>query len=351
MKRALACVVVGAAFVVMAPQVALAAPEGFTYYSRGTTMTPRFQWNANGGYCGETSFISAGMHYGQYTSQWTARAVASPGVAQTKVKSQLLLGAGENDLRAARAMKLNAARFDSGHQRSVAQYLTWVKDKYLKGHVVIMGVLNNVRTLNEPLPGDSVYDHIVPVLGIGSSRPLNAYAQDYLASDDITISDNGLHDIGPNIPYLYTYRFDQFPLSRAAANRNGGPVYSLRDRPQNYATQVTGIIDPDHVTIPIRLTSNVNGEGVQDQEYLRSAPPATAITLTAHVSVPRSDRAYNVYLYDDFAKVPTRNFNANAADAIRSWVIPAGTTGTWTTTIHVMSNQTMVFRAVPVSAP
>jgi len=29
-----------------------------------TGVTPRFQWNANSGYCGETSVISAGLHFG-----------------------------------------------------------------------------------------------------------------------------------------------------------------------------------------------------------------------------------------------------------------------------------------------
>ncbi len=31
-------------------------------------IPPRFQWNANNGYCGEVSFISAGLYYGQYCS-------------------------------------------------------------------------------------------------------------------------------------------------------------------------------------------------------------------------------------------------------------------------------------------
>ncbi len=35
---------------------------------------PRFQWEENNGYCGETSLISAGLYYGQYGSQYDARA-------------------------------------------------------------------------------------------------------------------------------------------------------------------------------------------------------------------------------------------------------------------------------------
>ncbi|MFM6171542.1 MAG: hypothetical protein ACKPB4_05300, partial [Sphaerospermopsis kisseleviana] len=66
----------------------------------------RKQWNANGGYCGEASLISAGMHFGQYCSQFTAREAASPRAKQSDPKSQLLVGV--NDRRAAKAMKLEA---------------------------------------------------------------------------------------------------------------------------------------------------------------------------------------------------------------------------------------------------
>ena len=76
-----------------------------------------------------------------------------------------------------------------------------------------------------------------------------------------------------------------------------------------------------------------------------------SIDLTATVTIPDSTRAYNVYLYDDFAKVPVSNFNASAANAVQSWTIPPGSGATWSKTITTMSDQTRVFRAVPISAP
>ena len=36
---------------------------------------------------------------------------------------------------------------------------------------------------------------------------------------------------------------------------------------------------------------------------------------TATVTIPDASRGYNVYLYDDFDKVPVRDFNASAANA------------------------------------
>lgn len=325
-----------------------------TYWERGTPMTPRFQWNANSGYCGETAFISAGMRFGQYTSQWTARALASPGVDQWKAKSQLLLGS--KSLRAAKAMKLDARAFSGADQVSVPQYLGWVKKRFLSGDVVIIGVLNNTKILGERPEdkGDPSYDHIVPVFGIGSGSPMKDSG--YHPTDSITISDNGLHNIGPNIPYLYTYEFATFPRTRAEANAIGGPVYALRDRPENYGTAVSGVLDPDGVTIPVRLTSNADGEGVQNgsgpNQVMKSAPAATPITLTATVHLPDRSKAYRVYLYDDFSKVPKRGFNAKADHAMSVWTIPAGSASSvWTVTIQAMSSDTRAFRAVPVSAP
>ena len=139
------------------------------------------------------------------------------------------------------------------------------------------------------------------------------------------------------------------------ANAIGGPVYALRDRPKNYGTVITGVADPQGVTIPVRLTSNLNGEGVQNgtgpQQVMRKPPLGTGMTLTAWVSIPDQSRAYVVYLYDDFAQVPMRDFNASAAQAIDSWTIPAGSGPTWSVTIDALTSDTRVFRAVPVSAP
>ena len=327
-----------------------AAVRRATWFSVGTAMAPRVQWNANDGYCGETSFISAGMLFGQYTSQWTARRLASPGVAQWKASSQLLLGV--NDLRAATQMRLAATAFDSARQRTVPEFLQWAAERFVAGDAVIIGVLNNTTILNEPGPGDREYDHIVPVFGIGSDRPLGpATPAHYRAANTITISDNGLHTIGPNYPFLYTSSFAHFPLTRNQANAPGGPVYSLRAWPKNYGTAVSGVLDPDGVTIGVRLTASSDGEGLQNQPIMRRPPAAKPITLTAHVSIPDAATAYRVYLYDQFDQVPQRDFNAKSGNAIASWLIPAGTGSRWQVSIKAMSDQTRVFRAVPVTAP
>lgn len=314
-------------------------------YVHNLDIPPREQWNSNYGYCGETSLISAGLYFGQYTSQWTARSLASPGVPQTSQESQLLLGV--NDVDAAKRMRLDATAFDSNQQTSTTQFLTWVKSMVLQNHPVIIGVLLNMERSHDDPPGDAEYDHIVPVLGVASHVKLSQSDPRYRPSDLLTFSDNS----GLRSDSIYSATFGSFPRNRASANGRNAPMYSLRNRPMNYAIAVTGVADPEHVTIPVRLTSSTDGEGAQDEDVLAAPPRPEPITLTATVTIPDPTIAYNVYLYDDFNKVPTRNFNAAAASAIQSWTIPAGNATTWTQAISTMSDQTRVFRAVPITAP
>lgn len=343
---------VTAVAVAVVPAVAAtaAAPETpATRYSSDLGIAPRLQWNANYGYCGEVSFISAGMYYGQYTSQWTARSLASPGTPQTEEESQLLIGV--NDVEAAERMRLEVVPFDSESQRSTRSYLTWVKSMVLRGYPVTIGVLVNMSEFEDDSAGSSEYDHIVPVIGIGSRLPLTAADRKYRPTDVIVFSDNGVDGSAAPSAAMFRYRFNAFQRSRGQANDPQSPAYSLLNRPMNYATAVTGVRDLDGVTIPVRLTSSADGEGAQDGDRLVAPPAPRAIDLTATVTIPDSTRGYNVYLYDDFAKVPVSNFNASAANAVQSWTIPPGSGATWSKTITTMSDQTRVFRAVAISAP
>ena len=383
-----------------------AAPATAAAYRATSPMAPRLQWNANHGYCGETAFIAAGMTFGQYASQWTARSVAAPGIPQTDPASQLLLEwPGGGWRRAAAAMRLEVTAFDptrseAGGSSGADAFLAWVKRSFLEGGRVIIGVFDNPTLLGEAGPGDPVYDHIVPVEAIGSRHPLVArdapgdsatYEQRYYGDDTLTIGDNGLftpipggRNFGagntagdPRGSTLYTATFDRFQRSRREADRFPGSclaadgdvtnacapwVYALYDDAGglgNYGVSITGVVDTTPggpVVAPVELRASVNNEGRQDQAWLRSAPPSHRVALTATVTIPDPARAYRVYLYTSFAAVPTGSFNAAAAahpDAVaRTWTIPAGTGATWSTTLaRASTGGTYVFRAVPADAP
>lgn len=357
-------------------------------------MPVRLQWNANGGYCGESAFIAAGMSLGQYTSQWTARAAANgfaKGLDQTKPSSQLLIGgppASVNWATAARQMRLEATGFvpATGNRAAATAFLTWVKHRFLLGDRVIIGVFDNVNVLGTEPPGDSAYDHIVSVMGIGSNHPLIANDQTYRGDDRLTISDHGLftpfppggvhggagntaeHPLGST---LYTAAFEAIQKSRAEANAlpRGGCdgngcspyLYALNDNAThdgNHGIAITGVADADHVTVPVSLVASTAGEGVHDEALMRRPPPPGPLTLT--VTVGSASRpldpatTYRLYAYASFADVPRARFNAAAASSpgsvVRTWTI-TGQTMFQTRLTGLSTAGTYVFRAVPSSAP
>src|SRR5579862_7075760 len=110
-------------------------------YSVSNAIPPRLQWNENFGYCGEVSFISAGLYYGQYLSQYDARAIASKNRPQYESKSQLLVGV--NDSYAAAQMHLTYAEWTTSSETSTNQFLAWVKSKVIAGYPVAIGIYTN----------------------------------------------------------------------------------------------------------------------------------------------------------------------------------------------------------------
>ncbi|MFM8809527.1 MAG: hypothetical protein ACKOJB_11630, partial [Chthoniobacterales bacterium] len=179
-------------------------------------LPPRKQWNANGGYCGEASLISAGMHFGQYCSQFTAREAASPRAKQSDPKSQLLVGV--NDTRAAKAMKLESQTFNSAGQNSTAEFVSWIKGCVARGYPTAIGVFLNSTRFGEESPGDEEYDHIVTVTGMDAEKSPGAGA--------IRFSDHGLYAPGGLSVFSFSLPLARFLHSRASANKPAAPVYS-----------------------------------------------------------------------------------------------------------------------------
>lgn len=319
-------------------------------YRAANPIPSRLQWYTNSGYCGEMSFISAGLYYGQYMSQYDARAIAGNNTRQNLPASQLLLGV--NDVATAKAMHLTAVPFNTAKQTSPTQFLTWVKTNVMAGYPVVAGVFMNQRRFygsTNPSAGDSEYDHIVTVTGVTSNRPLTAPAA-YYPDDVITFSDNGLWTGTPNgLPqYVFSLAFGSFAATRRQANGAQAPVYSLSSG-ADYGIAVTGVADLNRETVPVRLTTSVNGESPAIVDGSNTRPPARPVTLTITVSGLTPGRSYNLYRYSSMAAVPDSNFNANAARASQKWQIVA-TAPTYTLTQTIMSNEIAAYRAVPVTA-
>ena len=334
-----------------APVVAPPAAPAPRTYTAGSRLPARIQWNANYGYCGEVSFISAGLQYGQYVSQYDARAIASKNARQNLESSQLLLGV--NDVATAKAMRLSATAFNTAQQPNSTAFLTWVKSNVTAGYPVVMGVFQNqsrfygTRNLNA---GDAEYDHIVIATGITSTRPLTGPAT-YYADDVVTFNDNGLWTKTPNgqPQNAFSYSFGSFATTRQRANALTGPVYSLKSG-ADYGIAITGIMDVNRETVPVRLTTSSNAETPAMINGSNNRPAAKPVTLTITVSNLKPGTTYTLYRYNSMANVPDSNFNANAAKAAQKWTITIASGTTYTMTQTINSNETAVYRAVPGGA-
>ncbi len=365
--------------------VASADSKLHTTYSKSTGIHMRVQWNANYGYCGETSFITALLRNGGYASQWTVRALAADGHVQTDENSQLLIGAngwGRTDAQVAQMMRLTVEDYSNGTESNTNDYLAWIKQHVIADDTVIIGVYNNVNMLEEGGVGDYTYDHIVPVVGIGSNHPLSgADASTYYSDDIITISDNALYTPTGDTPGhspenaagsgLYTFNFYDWQNLRAGANEGSttydlysAPIYHTYPAPHgltvNWGTAVTGIVDDTpggKVAIPVTLEPSLDTEGLQNGASLPAAPAAMSpFTLTAKAR-PAAGVAYNVYVYDSF-DVPTGRFNDTSGPHYRppATTIPSTHRGEWTWNLpgsgtSLTTADTRIVRVVPVDAP
>jgi hypothetical protein len=319
-------------------------------YAVTNAIPPRLQWDANWGYCGEVSFLSAGLYYGQYISQYDARALASPGVPENQKDSQLLLD--KSDVATAAAMHLNAVRWDTYFETSTSQFLAWVKDNVAQGYPVAIGVYMNYDRFygdKDRNAGDPRLDHIVPVFAVSSDEPLPSNVYD--ARDTLSFNDNGEWEQGGVYAYRFTYRMGAFQKSRRGANAPGGALYSIDDGGRNYGMAFTGVMDTDHDTVPVRVATSINDERPHMRNGSAERPPARPLTLTVTVSGLTPGVAYKLYRYDSLSVTPNDHFNAHAGSATKTWTIDIASGSTYTLFEPIMSDQEAIYRAVPASAP
>jgi len=281
--------------------------------------------------------ISAGLYYGQYLSQYDARAAAS-NAPQYEYRSQLLLGV--NDVRAADRMHLAAIPWNDYSRDEADRFLVWVKEHVALGQPVAIGIyMNQFRFYHKrnPWAGSPQYDHIVPVVGIGSDR--------------IMFSDNGEWGSLHHAQYFFNYRFEDFIRTRREANAPNGPIYSLASKAPDFGIAVTGVIDRDRETVPVRVATNLNYELPQIEQGSDLRPKPEPLVLTVTVFEMQPGAVYNLYRYDSLDAIPNSAFNAHAAGAFQKWAITAGPNGQFVMTQKIMSDEIAAYRAVPAGAP
>jgi len=325
-------------------------PPPVSGYDWRLNIPARFQVENNYGYCGEVSFIEAGLYYGQYFSQYDMRklSAAASGVTtniQSDENSQLLLGV--NDAQVASVIKLNYALYasdndcSSGHS---SRGLAWIKSQVQLGFPTVIAVYYNGAS-------NSDYDHIVTVTQVSSAYNDTAYH----ATDTLKLEDHGAW---PNVvltpttsQYFYSFPFGSFQGTRNQAN-SGNQAYFLPSDTSicTYAISITGPVDnssPKQL-VPVSLATSINYEN-EIADGSNTIPSALAVTLTITVGNSANPlvvgRSYTVYKYISETLVPTSNFHSYAANAAAKTVFTA-TAGTYTYTENIMSSNKAIYRAL-----
>jgi hypothetical protein len=413
-------------------------------YTIEPARVPRafYEWYNNNGYCGEVSMIQAGMAFGQWTSQFNARLFCASGLSQTgpdgycaahnanpNYNSQMLLESprgGDQRFASAPAcldnFSLESSHFETEKQASgkngYKQYMSWIKQRLIEGQIVAIGVTHKGHDSPE-------YDHIVTVVKIATNHdPENS---EYFDDDVIYFDDHGsntfqngkLSPHHPPIPfaasqtpdscdpYIYAYSFGRLAHSRAEANADGAPLYSIiipgsfpiktgaggdGENPRrepivggNYAFAVRGPQDLQKNTLPVWLevaqTSDDKGQinpvdpivglnyenpmagtDIDGNSCTNDKPAPMKIRLRVHVIDLIPGQRYNIYLYKidsslvalGIAKtlVPSSHFNSpenlNKPSAVYRIKASAPTHEFF---VDALSDQSLYFRAVSALAP
>jgi len=284
-----------------------------------TYMPKRNQWDANSGYCGETSFIQAGLYYGQYFSQYFVRKLVSG--HQSDEKDQLLLGV--NDMKAAKLLKMTYQKFTP--DTDVEVWAEWIKSHLLQGHPVVTAVLANFDpdffgTAEADLaPGQDEYDHIVSIVNVTGDSFDNYQFTFYDHGEWQLLRPKDAHGPDANTNGVFTYKLKDVYKSRDACN-TANTAYCLIDSSQNkYAIALTGNADVDTTDgHPVTITTSPVEEVpvMEEESEKKPAPSPMKLSVTCYGLQPSS--SYVLHMYKSLADVPGKSDDPSA-NAAKSW--------------------------------
>lgn len=244
----------------------------------------RQQWEEFAGYCGETSIQSFALYNGTYVSEFQVRAMIGP---SQLAKNQVLIGVNEQIPLTNLHLTFDQWNYNIGAHLppQYHAYMKWVEQELQAGHPVIGTVY--LKGYHDP-----DYDHIIPFIGYQSSSATPGYHPD----DVLAFYDN----FDPNTHLRY---FNTLNATRAGANSGTYPYYIPTQI--DYGCAVTGIVDPNHETMPIRLSVNRwNEPNIPLGEKPVTMQGALSITsLTPGTT-------YALLRYDNYHNVPNANFLA-----------------------------------------
>jgi hypothetical protein len=319
------------------------------------TIARRKQWDGNFGYCGETSYIAAAMHYGMYISQYDLRRYTSITNTQVNETDQVLLGE-KSEIAALNLFKLNYEQWrnssmycrQSNSCEHTDVFCNWAQAHLNKGRPVISVVYTK--------PGKSpVYDHIISLLQSTTTTT-------ELGPPKFIIWDNYAEPVADpptglvTNPFIYDYPAIKRTRAQATAAADD---YSLPSG-RNYGTAITGINSTETSLVRIQLVGNPNREEPEIVDKTGIRPASTVLTLTLHLYNLQPNVTYHLYRYKNPLLLPTANFNqtyndtvgnGNTTDIIREVIAASATPQMDTILTRTMTTSDIaLYRCVPSTA-
>lgn len=177
-------------------------------YTRLVGVRPRQQWEISGGFCGALSIQSAALGVGAWISQDLVRKANTHGEGHgspSKGYEILPTNVGET----ARNLKLDAEEWDYSQPKPQAPaFKAFIKRHLAQGHPVVWFPIckgDSHSPYAGSAPNGGAFDHVEPMLGIGSNHPLN----DTTVYDDDWILHGSDQDLETYYRFMHTLEDDK----------------------------------------------------------------------------------------------------------------------------------------------
>ena len=159
-------------------------------------------------------------------------------------------------------------------ETSTKKFVAWLKQNVTAGYPVAIGVFVNEYLFygnTDPQAGSSPATTMWCRWPAWRRTRCIAEMANTVRATWITFNDNGEWSPGGDPPYVFTYKAGPFQNDRAGANSPSGSIYSLPNTGQNYGIAITGVMDTNHDTVPVQVTTSVNDEEPEIQNGSNNA--------------------------------------------------------------------------------
>ena len=330
----------------------LCAPPSMNY-SKVLPVTPRIQWEDDGGYCGSMSIQEIALGQGVWLSQQQVRQHTVPGGGHDEEILETNIQLALDNLH----LLWDAFQYKSLPTPQADSYRTWIKQHIIQGHgVVWMIMLAGGRyPVYAPLSPYGFYSHVEPVFGVYSNHPLTDptfYEDDYIVKFPslarikpcstvilLVVSPGTQTDADP---FVYYRRFDSLVAGVSSQNVSQCPQGDYLGYPCIYNVwgfgwAITGVKDTRTTGLRISLAMDSS----QEPDVIRGAKPSQ-MTGTVTVEGLTTGSNYEMWRWDS---VESAFDYTNATKTVP--FTPTNATFVWTDPMKITSNTAVYFRCHP----